>query len=369
MVDKSKKRKKEIKVLYDYQIMLGQKYGGISRYFFELIQRFKLSSKITPKLYCLFNDNTYFSEGKNHRGYSKIRGKNIANRFYMKFHLRLDNYDIFHPTYYDPYFLNYNKGKLVLTVYDMIHELLPEFFSKEDKTADNKRLLIHKADRIIAISESTKKDILRLYPEVDEDKITVIYIGSNFQKANVVKEDSRFPMRYVLFVGNRSLYKNFDKLYDSVIPILKEDENLHLVCIGGGKFTEQELIKQKEFAGRIHQMNVDDQTLAYAYSHAICFIFPSLYEGFGIPTLEAFACDCPVILSNTSSMPEVGGDAVTYINPHDVCDMTIKIRKVLNDEELRNEMRRRGRKQLEKFDWDKIAEQTIECYKEVLNEG
>ena len=114
-------------------------------------------------------------------------------------------------------------------------------------------------------------------------------------------------------------------------------------------------------------MNVDDQTLSYAYSHALCFVFPSLYEGFGIPTLEAFACNCPVVLSNTSSMPEVGGDAAEYINPYDVNDMTQKIQNVLNDENLRVRMIEKGREQLKKFDWDEIAQQTIDCYKEVLN--
>ena len=226
---------------------------------------------------------------------------------------------------------------------------------------------MHKADRIIAISKSTKKDILRLYPDIDEKKISVIYIGSNFKAGDTKERDERFPSRYVLFVGTRRIYKNYDSFFESMIPILEADRNLHLVCIGGGKFTEQELARQKKYEDRIHQMTVDDQTLCYAYSHALCFVFPSLYEGFGIPTLEAFACNCPVVLSNTSSMPEVGGNAVEYINPNDVNDMTQKIQNVLNDENLRVRMIEKGREQLKKFDWDEIAQQTIDCYKEVLN--
>ena len=356
-----------MKVIYDYQVILGQRYGGISRSYFELLQRFKSNKEIKPKVLCLFNNNAYFSQWKNHKLYSKIRGRYRLNKIRTIMHLKIDNYDIFHPTYYDPYFLKYNKGKLVLTVYDMIHELMPECFPKDDKTAEYKELLIHKADRIIAISESTKRDILRLYPDIDEKKIAVIYIGSNFKASNTKEENASFPTRYVLFVGNRRIYKNYDNFFESMIPILEDDKDLHLVCIGGGKFTEQELAKQKKYEDRIHQMNVDDQTLCYAYSHALCFVFPSLYEGFGIPTLEAFACNCPVVLSNTSSMPEVGGDAAEYINPRDVNDMTQKIQKVLNNEDLRVRMIEKGRKQLKKFNWDKIAQQTLDCYKEVLN--
>ncbi len=141
---------------------------------------------------------------------------------------------------------------------------------------------------------------------------------------------------------------------------------MHLVCVGGGAFTEDELNEQSQFSKRVHQMNVDDNTMAYAYSHAECFVFPSLYEGFGIPTLEAFACGCPVILSNTSSMPEVGGDAPQYIDPSDVGDMTNKIRIVLADESLRKSMIEKGRLQLQKFNWDKTAEETLRVYEETL---
>ena len=356
-----------MKVIYDYQIMIAQRYGGISRSYFELLQRFKTNNEIKPKLLCLFNDNAYFSQGKSHKLYSKIRGRHRLNKIRTIMHLRMDNYDIFHPTYFDPYFLKYNKGKLVLTVYDMIHELMSDYFSDAATVIENKKLLMHKADRIIAISESTKKDILRLYPDIDEKKISVIYIGSNFNASDTKERDERFPSRYVLFVGTRRIYKNYDRFFESMIPILEDDRDLHLVCIGGGKFTEQELARQKKYEDRIHQMTVDDQTLCYAYSHALCFVFPSLYEGFGIPTLEAFACNCPVVLSNTSSMPEVGGNAVEYINPYDVNDMTQKIQNVLNDENLRVRMIEKGREQLKKFDWDEIAQQTIDCYKEVLN--
>lgn len=353
-----------MKVLYDYQTCLNQRFGGISRYFFELTQRFEKTEGIDTKLICLFNDNAYFTKNKSEQ--KPFRGRRFLNRTVTKLLLRFSDYDIFHPTYYDTYFLSRYKGKLVLTVYDMIHELMPEYFPG-DETSKNKKLLIDRADRIIAISESTKHDIIKLYPDVNEDKIEVIYIGSNF-KVSDVKFDSRFPDNYVLFVGNRDAYKNYANFWRSMEPIMKADETLHLVCLGGGRFKEEELERQKKYSNRIIQMNVNDKTLSYAYSHAKCFVFPSLYEGFGIPTLEAFACECPVILSNTSSMPEVGGDAVEYINPYNISDMTKKIEHVIYSDYLRENMVEKGKKQLKKFNWDDIAKQTLECYKNVLKD-
>ena len=113
-------------------------------------------------------------------------------------------------------------------------------------------------------------------------------------------------------------------------------------------------------------MDTDDKTLSYAYSKAKCFVFPSLYEGFGIPTLEAFSCGCPVILSSTSSFPEVGGDAVIYANPYDEEDMREKILAVISDENLRDTLINKGRERLKLFDWDKTVAETLKCYEKLL---
>ncbi|MDE6398585.1 MAG: glycosyltransferase family 4 protein, partial [Clostridiales bacterium] len=270
-------------------------------------------------------------------------------------------------TYYHPYVLECKRKKLVITVYDMIHELFPDMFSKEDPTVENKKKLLYGADHIIAISESTKRDILRLYPDISPDKITVIYIGSNMAP---VKECAiSLPEKFMLFVGNRGAYKNFLAFMKSVKPLLEQDTELHLVCLGGGAFNEEENALIAGVENQVVQMDAFDSALAYAYSKALCFVFPSLYEGFGIPTLEAFACDCPVVLSDTSSMPEVGGDATVYFDPHDEEDMRNKIGQVISNKDLRNQMVQKGRRQLAEFQWENIAAETIECYRKVLKEG
>ena len=354
-----------ITVLYDHQIMVVQKYGGISRYYYELFKRFKESKYIKPILYCWFSINTYFSLYLSISKFNLAKGRGWINRFLTILYLKTHKIDVLHPTYYNPYYIKRYKGKVVITVYDMIHELFPQWFSK-DKVIEQKKLSIHRADKIIAISQSTKRDLLKIYPDIPESKIKVIYIASDFKKNESQKLNYKFPKKYILFVGNRWIYKNYNLFFQSVSQLLKDDKELSLVCVGGGKFSDAEMEMHGNLSNRIFQMSVDDDILSFAYSHALCFVFPSLYEGFGIPTLEAFACDCPVVLSNTSSMPEVGGNAAVYFDPYDADDMRGKIKRVIYDSVLRQQMIVKGRNQLKKFDWNQIAKQTMECYEEVL---
>lgn len=356
----------KINIYYDYQIMLAQKYGGISRYFYELYTHINDTADAHADAFCLWNKNVYFQKVFNKITDIKMRGLGFFNRIAAS--KRMKNYDIIHPTYYNPYVLKHKGNKLVITVYDMIHEIYPQMFSSADKTSEYKKKLLYGADHIIAISESTKKDILRIYPDIPSDKITVIYLAGNLEK-DFENVNISLPEKYILFVGNRGAYKNFNAFMKSVKPILEADAELNLVCFGGGAFNEQEKALMGDVCNQVIQLNAYDSELAYAYSKALCFVFPSLYEGFGIPTLEAFGCGCPVVLSNTSSMPEVGGDAAVYFDPSDEKDMTCKIRQVIYDESLRGKMIENGQIQFSKFRWDKITEETIECYKKVLGRG
>ena len=355
-----------IKVYYDYQIMQMQKYGGISRYFYELLTHINEGTQAHADAFCFGNKNSYFEKYFNKRIDEPKRGMGFINRFLAT--KKVKKYDIVHPTYYNPYLLNCKHNKLVITVYDMIHEIFPDMFSQDDPTVENKKKMLYGADHIIAISENTKNDILNLYPDINPDKITVIYIGSNMMP-NVEKVNIKLPERFILFVGNRGAYKNFNTFMRSVKPILLEDPNLNLVCLGGGSFNEEEKELIAEVSNQVIQMNAFDSELAYAYSKALCFVFPSMYEGFGIPTLEAFGCDCPVVLSNSSSLPEVGGDAAIYFDPNNEVDICDKVKQVIYDEDLREKMIEKGRAQLAKFSWDKIATETIDCYKKVLSKG
>lgn len=362
------------KIYIDYQIYTMQNFGGISRVFTELYKEFKKSDEIEPIFPILFSDNEYIGEIKRVKSISP-RNKSFIkrlfyyaiNRLYSTYILIKGDFDIFQPTYYDPYFFPFLKRKpFVLLVHDMIHEIFPETVSKKDKTIEWKKKLIHKADKILAISENTKKDIIKFYG-IDQSKIDVVYWGTSLRitKKNF---DIDLPKRYILFIGNRGAYKNFELFFKSVSILLKESKDLYLVCAGSSSFSDKEIEMFKEFGVEEkvkHFRFKDDNEFAYIYNKALCFVFPSLYEGFGIPVLEAFACDCPAVISNTSSLPEVGGDAVEYFDPKDMKSIKNSVEKVVKNEKLRKELIVRGRKRLKLFSWERAAQKFINTYKEI----
>jgi len=382
-----------MKILFDSQIFDLQRYGGISRYFSELFRSFNLNNNLEYSVPIRDNDNEYLKKinpfkEKNfsNRYFSKIKGKSLLYKIADIFdrnnnknltirELKKQNFDIFHPTYYSTYFLKYLKNKpLVLTVYDMIHEIYPEyFFLDHGKTIKQKKKLILRADKIIAISESTKKDIMRFY-NVKDDKIKVIYLGNSLSLQIDIGQLSfkNVPPRYILFVGSRSVYKNFIYFIESISILLNNDKDLHVIVAGGysGKnlFSNEEIkiFTKLNVQEQILYYSADDKALAYLYNHAICFVFPTLYEGFGIPVLEAFACDCPVVISETSSLPEVGGDAAVYFNPKDGNNIMESVKRVIYDDNLRQEMIIKGKEQLKKFSWDKTSEETLKVYSSLI---
>jgi len=363
-----------LKVLYDHQIFEAQNIGGISRYFSELL---KHNSEADLSL--RYSDNLYLAEeyAKNHeydRFFIKFhfKGKGRLVRYYTKIFkknnkaisidfLEKFEFDVFHPTYYDPYFLNYIKDKpFVLTVHDMIYEKFPQYFTGDNYTVLNKKKTILSANKIIVVSEHTKRDLLYFFPEVHE-KITVIYHGSSFPilSHDVKKED------YILFTGSRGEYKNFNTFVQAAAPLLIK-YNLRLVCTGH-PFNDKEkaLLESLHIADRTICKLTSEKKLIELYSKAIAFVFPSLYEGFGIPVLEAFATGCPAVLSNTSSLPEIGADAAIYFDPYSIDDIRTQIDRVISSSALQNELTKKGKERVKQFSWEKCAQETMEVYKKL----
>ncbi|MBU4269311.1 glycosyltransferase family 4 protein, partial [Candidatus Dependentiae bacterium] len=281
-----------MKILYDHQIFNGQIYGGISRYFYNLINNFYINKDVNFKLSLIYSQNFYlknsifikplsFLQDKKFKGRDRLLNYFLEiNKLNSIYNLKLNKFNIFHPTEYDPYFLAYLDNKpYVLTVYDMIHEL---FYKENKKYIENKKELILKASKIIAISQNTKKDILK-FIDVPEDKIDVTYLASDLNIG--LQKKVNLPENYLLFVGNRDGYKNFEIFLKSLLILFKKYENLTLVCVGGAAFTSKELdfIYENNLVKKIFHMYLSDNQLSYAYSHALTVIFPSLYEGFGIP--------------------------------------------------------------------------------------
>ncbi len=365
-----------MKVLYDHQIFAFQNYGGISRYFIELMNNFYRGKEVNFELSLMHSDNQYL---KNSEFYSnstllsnkympfKKKIKKSLNKYKTISAFKKQNFNVFHPTYYETYFLEYiGKKPFILTVCDMIHELFPDLFSK-DPTSINKRGLIEKASKIIAISKNTKKDIIKFYG-INEDKIEVIYLANSFNTGIKMKESFNLPKKFVLFLGTRWPYKNFKFFIKSIAPLILEDNDLNVICAGGMAFTneEKEILSNLNIADRVFHYPITDDLLAYLYQNALAFVFPSLYEGFGIPVLESFNCGCPLIVSKTSSLPEVAGDATVYINPEDKNSIKNAIEKVIYNEDLRQELINKGYEQAKKFSWEKTAQQTKLVYESVL---
>lgn len=366
-----------MKILLDHQTFTNQTYGGISRYFYELFKRFGNTTD-SAETSLLLSNNSYLNSS-NHSGLynffpnTNFKGKqslqSLINQTISISKLKSGAFDIFHPTYYNPYFLNYLKGKpFVVTFFDMIHEKFetkyPEL--KNDPQIFNyKKQLALKATKVIAISESTKNDIIDIY-DIPDDNIEVIYLGSSL----IFKEEKMQPLVdniYILFVGNRGLYKNFNYYLQSIAELLKK-ENILFVCAGGGAFTksEFEMIAQLGLQKLVKFFPLNDEVLVNLYSNALLFVFPSLYEGFGIPVLEAFSCNCPCLLSDSGSLKEVGGKAALYFNATSYEDINLKLQFLLNSKAERDNLCALGKERLSIFSWDNTFADTLKVYQSII---
>ncbi|MGC8742914.1 MAG: glycosyltransferase family 4 protein [Verrucomicrobiia bacterium] len=364
-----------MKILYDHQTFSVQEFGGISRYFYEVISRIKKYSGFSAELSLLFSNNHYLNESfKYHRFFphhkfkGKVRIMTMINRYYSIHNLKNSDFDIFHPTYYEPYFLKYlNKKTFVLTVYDMIHEKYSNYFGRRDKTSEYKYLLCQKAKKIIAISNNTKKDLIEIF-KIPDSKIDVVYLAGEIKIEKTGNIETNLSTNYILYVGNRGGYKNYEFFVKAISPLLVRNRELNILCAGGNNFSDKEksLFDELNIRNQVLYFKVmSDNEIAQLYKNAICFVFPSLYEGFGIPILEAFSCGCPVLLSNTSSFPEVAGEAGLYFEPYDKISIRNAIEKIIADRDLRTALIKKGYERLKLFSWDITAEKTKKVYENV----
>ncbi len=358
-------------ILYDYQIFATQQYGGISRYFYELVKRISKIEEVN--LFEGFYINKYGIENEKdihklfaHKRITKRGGRVYAllNKWLLENKSSKKNINIYHPTYYG--LCDVKADKTIVTVYDMIHEIFPQYFSQNDSTKDDKRKILNKSDKIIAISKQTKKDIINIL-DINPEKIDVIYLANSLTL--VPDRNKRRDKPFFLYVGNRGIYKNFMRVLDAFARS-KHKNDIELVCFGGGKFNhiEYEKIHSLNLDDNVQQVFGDDQVLANLYSEAIFFIYPSEYEGFGIPPLESMHYQTPVLCSNVSSIPEVVGSAGLYFSPTNIDEISYSIDKILDDGALRENLKRMGVEREKTFSWDRCADETLKLYQNALKE-
>ncbi len=367
-----------LRVTYDGQVFSFQEFGGISRYFSKLFELFNTTHGISPELIIKYSNNKHLTDlgtipTKKFFPHHRFKGRNdfikFLNRKYFRHTFKpYSGPQIFHPTYYNPYFLDLlGDIPFVLTIYDMAHERYPAMFSPLDHTPSHKKILTSHARRIIAISEHTKNDVINMLG-VRASQIDVIPLATTITRPNPIGGVPNLPMNYLLYVGKRNTYKNFPIVLDALQQIRTIHQDCRLICAGGGRFSmaESEKMGKLGLKEAVLQMNVDDTVLSSLYAGARAFIYPSLYEGFGIPVLEAFACGCPTVLSNSSCFPEVGGDAAKYFDPTDVAGLVHSLNEILNERDVADDLRKRGLGRARLYSWEKTAQQTMETYQKAL---
>ena len=360
-----------MKIAFDHNIFCNQYYGGISRYFVRTAQNM-LELGHDARVFAPYHINRYLHEfpqaAVSGKFFSKYPPKTsrlfaLLNPLLARRQISKWQPDIVHETYFSKSSMAPKGVPTVLTVYDMTHELYPELLAADDRTSEFKRIAVARADHVICISESTRNDLIRLF-NVPRDKTSTIYLAADISPVPRPNPD-RETRPYLLHVGMRGGYKNFSGLLEAVASSSRLGDDFDIVAFGGGVFSDAErqmIAKHGLSSDQVRHVDGDDAVLAGLYADASAFVYPSLYEGFGLPPLEAMAHDCPVISSNTSSMPEVIGDAGEFFLPTDIGAMSHAIESVVYSEDRRRDLISKGRDRLKEFSWKKCAEQTLAVY-------
>lgn len=357
-----------MRILFDEQIFLFQKRGGISRYFTELIRIFTQQPELNIEPILSFkttsNESLLALSSELDLGISRISNRKpiqIAQAIASNA-LRFPKVDLLHHTFYSKTFWHsgYN-GPRASTHYDMI----PETFH-QTRLGINPHLSKHwyfnNVNHILSISESAKQDLLRIWPDVITP-ISTTHLG----RPEGVKQDFQRIQGYIIFIGVRAGYKDAESLLRAFAQ-LPEQLRGKLEFLGGDKFTEseQDLIDNLGIQNHTTQRNVSDSELAEAYGKAHLFVFPSHYEGFGLPALEALQFGCRSILANTPALIEVAGKSADYFTPGNVHSLANSLISALSDSAGSNPYLHSGLIRAGNFSWLKTAKETASVYQSLI---
>jgi glycosyltransferase involved in cell wall biosynthesis len=359
-----------MKLYLDNIIFALQRSGGISVYWSEMLKHI-LASGTTAQV--LEHPEALLNI---HRRMLKLPAEIIINDTsipitvarYLPVLRSCPGADIFHSSYYRT--SGQSGLKQIVTVYDFTYELFRSGIRRYAHRRQKQQAILG-ATGIICISESTKQDLLRLYPTIPAERTRVIHLGVSDVyhpiDGNFALPDNHHwisETKYVIYIGDRSTYKNFDLAIQAVGWL----EGCHLVIVGGSPLTGKESKLIKHYLGNRyrHVLGVSEHTLNLIYNYAYCLLYPSIYEGFGLPPLEAMRAGCPVVALNSSSLPEVCGNAALLVNTPET-DLFVDRMMTLENAPFRQEMVALGREQAKKFTWDNTCRKTMDFYREVAN--
>lgn len=370
------------RILFDFQAFSLESFGGVSRMYTECLPFFDnehpftigvarsnnihlIESHLVPNLKPLPLHTTGSSWISRHhfplkRTLIKLMrspgGVLSNNKELCVSLLDKNNFDIFEPTFFDSYFLDHLHGKpFVITIHDMVPELFPQYYEKNDSQILQKRILCKLAAHIHVPSECTKRDLVNIL-NINPDNITVISRGSGH---TMNSEPAIFNFKYLLYVGLRGGYKNFIPFLYSFAKVHKLYPDIHLVCTGM-PFSKDEInvIHSLRLSSITHSLFATESEMNSLYQHAVAFVYPSAYEGFGLPILEAWANHCPVLLNEASCFPEVAGNAALFfhIGPKGSDDLSLQIESLLSYSHIeRDALIKRGDLRLKLYSWNNTA--------------
>lgn len=351
--------------------------SGIGRYIRNLI--FNLGKLDTKNQYLILLLKSDYQRLSYHNNFSKIladfRWYGITEQVKLLGLLKSLKPDLVHfPHFNVPIFF---KGKFVVTIHDLIHQ----HFSMKRATTHGPLIYklkqwgykkvfqkaLQKSEKILVPSNFVKKQLSENY-QINREKIVVTpeAVDDKLFKITNKKNLEKFDFPYIFYVGNAHPHKNIEGLIKTYLRLKEKYRTLKLILAGADHYFWQKIKKEFQFPDIIYKDRITDYELVTLYKNAKAFIMPSYEEGFGIPILEAMACGCPVVSSSAGALPEVGGDAVLYFDPASPQDMAGKISMVLNNEELRRDLIKKGLQRYKQFSWKRLAEQTLEVYKQCV---
>jgi glycosyltransferase involved in cell wall biosynthesis len=361
-----------MRVTFDDQIFTGQQIGGAARYFTELLQEFRRNpthgvEPVTPFRYVITehlvdSDPARFRTPR--RAGIARRGAALRTLNAVRSGSRLRKADVIHHTYYLPSYLHIPAASRICTVYDMIPELLPELYPNGSPHYAKEKY-VQACDAVICISQTTKADLLRLYGALDKPvEVTPLAVADAYYRARA-KDDAGYP--YLAYIGRREQYKNFDVVLRAFARIAGEHSDLRLLCAGGGPFRDGETARIEELglSSRVERRTIPDEEMPSLYASAIGMVFPSRYEGFGLPIVEAFAARCPVVVADTPCSIEVSAGAAQVFAPDDEEQLATILSRLAGDPAERARWAAQGLARARDFSWTRTAVLTAAVYRRI----
>lgn len=357
--------------------------SGIGTYTENLItSMLELNSKDKFTLFCSGKLNKNFDKANTDIIFSSGKHGSFYEKNFFPKYLANNSIDLYHIPQNGIGFDFNNNIKTIVTIHDLIPYLMPHTVGKGylKKFLRDMPSIIENSSGIITVSEYSKKDILRFFSFYPEDKIFVTPLAANkFYKPldkessqNFVKNKYKVNSPYILYIGGFSSRKNAKGLIDAFLKVYKSLDKKYSLLLGGALKDEgiklANYVAEKNLEDRVIFCGyIDDDFLPILYSGCDAFVYPSLYEGFGLPPLEAMSCKAPVITSNLSSIPEVTKNNALLIDPYKDDDLEISLVKLLNDDSLKKELSEKGYLRSTEFTWMKTAQKTLEAYKNIVS--